>query len=1179
MPLKIFISYSHDSDVHRERILGLSERLRQDGFETELDRYVNGTPESGWPRWMLDGLDAADFVLVVCTETYHKRFRGHETPSVGKGVTWEGAIITQELYDNHCKTTKFVPLLFDAKGEPFIPEPLRHFTRYLLNGQSRYLELKDFLLGVAGVEPGEVGVPEIKCRPRAEPMRFPDELAPKPTSATPSVPIKELAIVPTTSVAFSGRASTASTLPGFASDFYTEPTPGLLDDIERSLRDNGVTFLHGPPGSGKSMTASEVAERSGFAYRFWLNAENELTLIDSLAAAQRELLKLKVGDKDDVQSFARGFLEALPSLHGWLLIYDNVADQKLLGAWLPRGIDKPAILITTQNHPGNAFAGRQIAKHELDELEENAALLFFLRRAGHLTVAQTLADAKSDDRAALYRLFADLGRLPLALEAAAHVCSKGVSIRDYHRELTQTPQPRLWGDEDVTTATRHPGLHRSLTVLFDRVKSQSPEAFEILMDAAWLEPDRVPTWLLPQQSSRALLMLSIDRLLVPVDGERTDSNGNDLRRIHREHQFHLRGMLNETSRRERLEKLIDCLRLPTDLDFQLWRTDRNTGRRFEGTLSAIVRLSEWANRLQLPSETQARLQHAQAVLHYDSANHGAAEHYCRDALDILGENNLTNTVLFASLQQQLAVVLATEYRSKDALVLLDDSLNRLDALGQSSSPYYAVSLSAKAGALLHRGEKGDIEAALALLDEALRIQEASQRKSHPNYAGSLSAKAGALLERGDKGDVDAALDLLDQALRITELSQGKSHPGYAGSLHALASALLEHGEKVDINAALALLDEALHIKEASQGKGHPSYAAALLEKARVLLLRGEKGDINAALAFLDEDLRITALSQGKSHPSYAISLLEKAHALSQLGEPGYINTALALLDEALSITETSRGKSHPDYAVSLHAYARLLLQRREPGDINAALALLDDALCIAEASKGTSHSNYAVSLHEKAVALLQRGEKGDLDEALTLLDKDLQLTEASLGKPHHNYAVSLHEKARALLRRGEKRDIEEALALLDEALHIKEAARGKSHASYAVTLLIKGDIYLRRKQGADLRRAGDLFDEAWRILKTTRGDRHLDTANALFRRGEARARQGKTNKMQEGLSDMDEAIRITGELFPDGHPIVANFLNQRASLRRALGQHKGAAADESRATEISQKFGHDRDNA
>ena len=57
---------------------------------------------------MLDRLDWADFVLVVCTETYYRRFRGQEEP--GKGADWEGNLIALEMYDAKSKTTKFAPV-------------------------------------------------------------------------------------------------------------------------------------------------------------------------------------------------------------------------------------------------------------------------------------------------------------------------------------------------------------------------------------------------------------------------------------------------------------------------------------------------------------------------------------------------------------------------------------------------------------------------------------------------------------------------------------------------------------------------------------------------------------------------------------------------------------------------------------------------------------------------------------------------------------------------------------------------------------------------------------------------------------------------------------------------------------------------------------------------------------
>jgi hypothetical protein len=170
--IKVFISYSHDSDEHRELVLGLSERLRKDGIKTLLDQYVNGTPPEGWPRWMLNQLDAADFVLVVCTETYHRRFRGHEVPGKGKGVNWEGMLITQELYNSYSCTLKFVPIFLSDAFENWIPAPLRSGTHYALTSDDAYQHLYDFLLQQSGAEPGSIGTLKTKPRQKGTALTF-----------------------------------------------------------------------------------------------------------------------------------------------------------------------------------------------------------------------------------------------------------------------------------------------------------------------------------------------------------------------------------------------------------------------------------------------------------------------------------------------------------------------------------------------------------------------------------------------------------------------------------------------------------------------------------------------------------------------------------------------------------------------------------------------------------------------------------------------------------------------------------------------------------------------------------------------------------------------------------------------------------------------------------------------
>jgi hypothetical protein len=185
----VFLSYSHDSDAHRERVLGLSERLRADGIPTILDRYVErGSPPEGWPRWMMNSLNAATHVLCVCTETYRRRFLGQEVPGKGMGADWEGALVSQALYDARSRTTKFVPVLFDRADEAHIPDPLCGQTHYLLGSEAGYQALYDALLDQAGVQPGAIGGLKPKPRVTGHPAQFggsPDASLPA-GSPTPS---------------------------------------------------------------------------------------------------------------------------------------------------------------------------------------------------------------------------------------------------------------------------------------------------------------------------------------------------------------------------------------------------------------------------------------------------------------------------------------------------------------------------------------------------------------------------------------------------------------------------------------------------------------------------------------------------------------------------------------------------------------------------------------------------------------------------------------------------------------------------------------------------------------------------------------------------------------------------------------------------------------------------------
>ena len=145
-PPKVFISYSHDTVEHQERVLGLADRLRADGIDAEIDQY-NAAPPEGWPLWCERQIAAADVVLMVCTETYHRRVSGDEERGKGLGVVWEARIIRQLLYDAGAVSDKFVPVLFSDASPEQIPTPIKGGTRYVVDTEDGYEDLYRRLTG------------------------------------------------------------------------------------------------------------------------------------------------------------------------------------------------------------------------------------------------------------------------------------------------------------------------------------------------------------------------------------------------------------------------------------------------------------------------------------------------------------------------------------------------------------------------------------------------------------------------------------------------------------------------------------------------------------------------------------------------------------------------------------------------------------------------------------------------------------------------------------------------------------------------------------------------------------------------------------------------------------------------------------------------------------------------
>lgn len=140
----VFISYAHEGQLG-ERVRELAAYLTENGVQVLTDHpYRNRAPEKGWRTWMQHSIEDADLVLIVCTERYRKLFEKREIPDQGgRGVTWESAIITDDLYSSHLCNTRFYPVLPEGGLDKHVPTIVKDWHNNLCfpSGKERILAL------------------------------------------------------------------------------------------------------------------------------------------------------------------------------------------------------------------------------------------------------------------------------------------------------------------------------------------------------------------------------------------------------------------------------------------------------------------------------------------------------------------------------------------------------------------------------------------------------------------------------------------------------------------------------------------------------------------------------------------------------------------------------------------------------------------------------------------------------------------------------------------------------------------------------------------------------------------------------------------------------------------------------------------------------------------------------
>lgn len=996
---KVFISYSHDSPEHDDRVLAFSNHLRADGIDTILDQY-NPYPVEGWPRWMDTQIRDAHYVLMVCTETYYKRTMGEEIPGTGLGVRWEGNLIYQHIYDAGSMNARFIPILFADMETRHIPTPVKGVTHYASDTEEGYEDLYRRLTNQPKTTRPELG--KIKAMPPR--MRqtnfFPSWNIPSPRNSF-----------------FTGREE-------------------ILTLLHARLFSGQSQVISGLGGMGKTQTAVEYAYRyrSEYGTILWARAESTESLASEFASLTT-VLDLPEKNSPD-QSLAIAAVQRwLEANEDWLLILDNADNPSLVDSFLPQNI-MGQLLFTSR---AQIFDVLGIAKPlELKQMAHQEAQKFLMTRTG-------CSDLDGVDAKALDELIGEFNGLPLALEqAGAYIVRMKSSFRNYlsaYRvrglELLEKIQPVV-GKYPKSVAT-------TWLLNFEVVEKISPASADLLRVSAFLGPDKIPFELI---GSGAVELgptlcnalenviedhLVLDEVLEPLTqfsliSKDIQSQTFD---IHRLVQTVIKDNLDETAQRIWAERAVKATaKTFPPVEFSTWGL---CDRLLSHALISAGLIDRWRFKF----EEAAYLFNRTGIYLIERARYSEAEPLYRKALEIREKifgaealpvaeslNNVATLYYFLgrysegeSLGGRALDIRKKAYGTEHALVAV--SLNNLGLLYNCQGKYYEAE---------------------PMYLMALEIREKIFGAEAPLVAESLANLASLYYAQGKYTDAET---LYKRSIEIEKVVLGPDHPELATGLNNLALVYHVQGK---YSEAESLYKRSLEIWEKTLGAEHPKIAASL---SGLAVVYDAQGKYSEAEDLHKRSLEIWEKTVGPDHP-------EVASCLSCLGLLYHSQKKYAeaepLLARALAIRQKILGPEHAEVARVLNNLGMLY---HSQGKLPVAERAFKEAIAIFEKTLGSDHSEIATSLNNLAALY---NALGDYTEAEPLYKRSIGVWEKSLGPEHPQVAIGFNNLG-ALYYAWGKYEVAEPFYM--RAIKIWESKLGREHPTVATGLENIADLYVK----------------------------------------------------------------------------------------------------------------------
>ena len=875
MAPRVFISYTRDSQQNTDRAWELSERLRRDGVDCRIDLQET-LPAEGWRGWYRNQVAEAQFVLVVCTETYQHRYQNEGV--IGQSDPWERFVVT---YDTE---GKFIPVVFSPNDSQYIPVELRGATHYDLSERQNYEKL----------------FRRVTAQPERKPSAVASQVRRIQTVPKTAPPWKQLFAVP---------------LP--ENPFFTGREE-VLAELKKTLEERGIAALTGLGGTGKTQTAAQYAHqhRNDYEWVLWARAESQETLFADLAqlAARLELPEREAKEQSVIVEAVKQWLD---EHEGWLLVLDNVEDYGVVWDLARKaGANGHHVVITTRRQ-----ALGEIERQRLFPMDRDLGAVLLLRRALLLAEDAPLASANAKDAALAREISEEVGGLPLALDqAGAYLEETGSGLGDYLTLLRKRGKEVL--ERRGGLDSDHLSVAATYLTSLEKLAKQNSAAAELLQACAFLVPDAIPEEIFTEGAAEFGPVLQAaasdpikwdEAIAAALKFSLIERKPGKFVAVHPMVQAVAKSRMGPDERTLWAEQVVRAVNatFPSP-EFAVWD-------RCERLVPSAQVCATLVDEYGLALSEAARLLNQTGYYLVERARYAEAEPLMRRVLRIFEKAYGSDHPNVATSLNNLAQLLQATNRLGEAEPLMRRALEIDERFYGPNHPDVARDLNNLAQLLQDTNRLGEAE---PLMRRALAMDEHSYGPDQPAVAVRLNNLA---LLLKDTGRAREAEPLMRRALAIAERSYGPDHPAVATSLNNLAGMLLATNR---LDEAEPLMRQALVIDERSYGAEHPYVARDLNYLAELLRVTHRLED---AGPLIRRALAIDEHAYGPDHPAVATDLNNLAQLLrdtNRLGE------AEPMMRRALAINEKSLGRDHPRTVTSRENLAALLreLGRDEEAD-------------------------------------------------------------------------------------------------------------------------------------------------------------------------------------------------------------------------------------------------------